>query len=275
MDTQIVVVYCLCDDILKGLHHYEDPQRKMSDAEIMTTAIVAALYFCGNHEKARMFLKAHGYIPAMLGKSRFNRRLHKISELFLTVFNLLGEVWKQLNEESVYVVDSFPIVSCDNYRVMRSKRYQGEAWRGYQASKKRYFYGLKIHLMITAKGQPVEFFLTPGSWSDTRALKHFHCDLREGSLITGDKAYNDYSYEDMLAVAGIKLQPLRKKNSKRPVSPWTQYWLACYRKVIETTGSLVEQLLPKHIHAVTSQGFELKVAVFILAISFNFIKVAT
>lgn len=275
MDTQIVVVYCLCDDVLKGLHHYEDPQRKMSDAEIMTTAIVAALYFGGNHEKARVFLKAHGYIPKMLEKSRFNRRLHKISELFLTVFNLLGEVWKQLNEESVYVVDSFPISSCDNYRIMRSKRYQGEVWRGYQASKKRYFYGLKIHLMITAQGQPVEFFLTPGSWSDTRALKHFHFDLLEDSLITGDKAYNDYSYEDMLAIAGIKLLPLRKKNSKRPLSPWIQYWIACYRKVIETTGSLIEQLLPKHIHAVTSRGFELKVAIFILATSFNFLKVAT
>ena len=275
MDTQIVVVYCLCDDILKGLQHYEDPQRKMSDAEVMTTVIVAALYFAGNQEKARVFLEEHGYIPEMLEKSRFNRRLHKISDLFLTVFDLLGEVWKQLNEESVYVVDSFPITACDNYRIVRSKRYQGEVWRGYQASKKRYFYGLKVHLMITAQGQPVEFFLTPGSWSDTRALKHYHFDLPEGALVTGDKAYNDYAFEDLLAVAGIGLQPLRKKNSKRPIPPWIQYLLACYRKVIETTGSLIEQLLPKHIHAVTSQGFELKVAIFVLATSFNFLKVAT
>ena len=119
MDTQIVVVYCLCDDILKGLHHYEDPQRKMSDAEIMTTAIVAALYFSGNQEQARVFMQVHGYIPKMLEKSRFNRRLHKISDLFLTVFSLLGEFWKQLNEESVYVIDSFPISTCDNYRIIR------------------------------------------------------------------------------------------------------------------------------------------------------------
>ena len=130
MDTQIVVVYCLCDDILKGLHHCEDPQRKMSDAEVMTMAIVAALYFGGNQEKARVFLQEHGYIPKMLGRSRFNRRLHKISDLFLIVFDLLGEVWKQLNEESVYVIDSFPIAACDNYRIMRSKRYHGEVWRG-------------------------------------------------------------------------------------------------------------------------------------------------
>ena len=275
MDTQIVVVYCFCDDVLKGLHHDEDPQRQMSDAEVMTTAIVAAQYFAGNLEKSSIFLQEHGYIPKMLEKSRFNRRMHKISGLFLVVFNLLGEVWKQLNNESVYVIDSFPISACDNYRIMRSKRYQGEIWPGFQASKKRYFYGLKIHLMITAQGQPVEFFLTPGSCSDTKALKLYNFDLPEGSLVTGDKAYNDYQYEDMLEVAGINLQPLRKRNSHRPVPSWIQYLMAGYRKIIETTGSLIEKLLPKHIHAVTPQGFELKVAIFILATSFNFLNVAT
>ena len=30
MDTQIVAVYCICDDILKGLKHGEDKQRQMS-----------------------------------------------------------------------------------------------------------------------------------------------------------------------------------------------------------------------------------------------------
>ena len=32
MDTQIVVVFCLCDDMLKALQHQEDSQRQMTDA---------------------------------------------------------------------------------------------------------------------------------------------------------------------------------------------------------------------------------------------------
>lgn len=275
MDTQIVAIYCICDDILKGLKHYEDTQRQMSDAEVMTTSLVAALFFGGNMERSRIFLQEQGYIPKMLEKSRFNRRQHKIAALFLTVFNLLGEAWKHLNSESVYVVDSFPIAVCDNYRIRRCKLYHGEDWRGYQASKKRYYYGIKIHLMVTLQGQPVEFFLTPGSWSDTRALKMYTFDLPEGALLTGDKAYNDYEFEDLLDVAELELEPLRKKNSLRPAPPWINYLMACYRKIIETSGSLIEQLLPKHIHAVTPQGFELKLALFVLAASFNFLKVAT
>lgn len=49
MDSQIVAIFCLGDDILKGLHHHEDKQCKMSDAEFMTTSIVAAVFFSRNY----------------------------------------------------------------------------------------------------------------------------------------------------------------------------------------------------------------------------------
>ena len=55
MDTQIIVVYCLSADMLTSLHHYEDKQRQMSDAEVMTTAIIAMLYFKGNFCMASRF----------------------------------------------------------------------------------------------------------------------------------------------------------------------------------------------------------------------------
>jgi len=271
MDTQIVAVYCLCDDLLKALHHHEDGQCQMFDAEIMTTAIVAGLYFRGNYETARRFLHEQGYTPKTLSRSRFNRRLHRIAELFFTLFSMLGENWKALNEKSIYVIDSFPLPACDNYRICRSKRYKGEVWRGLQASKRRYFYGLKLHLMVTERGQPVEFFLTPGSYSDTQAMKWFQYDLPEGAWVTGDKAYTDYLMEDIFQEAQRCLLPLRKSNSKRPVKPWVHYLQASYRKIIETTGSMIEKLLPKSIHAVTARGFELKVGIFVLACSIGYL----
>ena len=56
MDIQIVAVFCLCDDLLKALHHYDAPQCQMKDAEVMTAAIVAMLYFKGNFRLACQFL---------------------------------------------------------------------------------------------------------------------------------------------------------------------------------------------------------------------------
>ena len=39
--------------------------------------------------------------------------------------------------------------------------------------------------------------------------------------------------------------------------------------MVETAGSLIEQLLSKSIHAVTSEGFEMKVALFVIAYSLD------
>ena len=242
----------------------------MNDTEIMTTALIASLFFRGNHESARALLKQHGYIPHMLSKSRFSRRLHRIKALFIILFDLLGNMWKTLNTDAVYVIDSLPVAVGDNIRIRRSRIYSKEDFRGYQASKKRYFYGLKIHLMVTQDGQPVECLLTPGGFGDVDALKYYAYELPNGAIIYADKAYNDYEIEDLLKeVNHIDLLPMRKKNSKRALSPSVTFVQSYYRKRVETAGSLIEQLLPKSIHAVTSQGFELKVALFVIASSLN------
>jgi hypothetical protein len=255
--------------MLKAMQHQEDAQCQLSDAEVMTVALVAALKFSGNFVDAGEMLSEHGYIPVMLSRSRFNRRLHRIKHFFLSLFALIAECFKSLNEESVYILDTFPIAACDNYRIPRSKRYRGEAYRGYQPSKKRYFYGLKVHLLVTANSEPVEFFLTPGRVGDVEGLDCFDFDLPEGSQIIGDKAYNDYALEDVLRTADLHLLPMRKSNSKRPFPPWMRYLQAHFRKAVETTGSLLEQFLPKSIHTVTAEGFELKLVLFVLALSIS------
>jgi hypothetical protein len=76
--------------------------------------------------------------------------------------------------------------------------------------------------------------------------------------------------EDMLREAShIRLYPIRQKHSTRPLPPSIAYVQHDYRKRIETVGSLIERRLPKTIHAVTAQGFELKVFLFVLAYSLN------
>jgi len=168
------------------------------------------------------------------------------------------------------VIASLPIAVCDNIRLRRSKIYHKEDFRGYQASKKRYFYGLKIHLMGTQDGHPVECVLTPGGFGDVDALKYYADELPNGAIIYAAKAYHDYDIEDLLqAVDHIHLIPMRKKTSKRALSPSVTFVQSYHRKRFETAGSLIEQLLPKSIHAVTSQSFELKVALFVIASSLN------
>ena len=271
MDDEILTIYCLSDELLTAFGHRDHPQCTMSSAEIMTVAIVAVMYYGGNFALACRCLHAPQWMPDMLGKSRFSRRLHRIKGYFLTLFSLLSISWKEANQGQIYNVDTFPIPVCDNIRINRCRLYQEERYRGYKAGKRRYFYGLKLHLLITQTGEPVEFFLTPGSTSDVSGLFGFDFDLPEGATIIADKAYNIYWFEDMLQEAGIRLLPIRKKNSKRPHEPWERglQWLC--RQQVETSGSLIDRKLPKSIHAVTTEGFELKVVLFVLAFSLSYL----
>lgn len=275
MQDTITTLFCLCDEFLKANHYRDDAQCRVSSAQIMTVPLVACTFFGGNFALARRFLVSHGYFLHDLSASRFCRRLHALpKELWRSLFRVLGEVFTQHNGEQKYVIDSFPVPVCDNIRISRCKLFQGEQHRGYIASKRRFFFGLRVHCVVTGQGQPIEFVILPGSTSDIHALKKFDLDLPAHSLLLGDRAYNDYKEEDLLQeAADIWLQPQRKKNSKRPLSVCRQFLFQPTRQRIETTFSQVTRLFPKHIQAVTAKGFTLKVICFLLAYSIHCLQI--
>jgi len=272
MDDTIITTYYLCDEFLKAIGHHDDQQVRLSTAEVMSVALVAATFFGGNVEASRSFLDEYGYIQKAISKSRFNRRLHAIdSSLWQQLFDLLAEVFKQNNPDQSYVVDSLPVAVCDNIRIRRSKLYplqeHGEAFRGYIASKRRYFYGLRVHLVSTASGEPVEFILAAASEADISLFKELKLELPEGAIICADKGYTDYHYEDLLEDVGLHLKTQRRKRSKREMPAWVEFLSKPIRQYIETVFSKLSAMLAGKIHAVTPRGFELKIVCFLLAFS--------
>jgi hypothetical protein len=123
MDDKIVAIYCLCADLLDTLGHVEDPQQRMSDAEVIATSLVAMLFLRSNFEAAQTLLSTSRYMPRMLSRSRLNRRRHRLKDLVLTLFELSGHTWKQLNTDSVYIINSFLIAVYDNYWIPLAKLY--------------------------------------------------------------------------------------------------------------------------------------------------------
>ena len=280
MDDTITTIYCLCDEFLRAMSHRDDPQARLSTAEVMTIPLVAATFFGGQIEKTRRFLYEYGYMKKTISKSHFNRRLHRIEPtLWRALFSLLAQTFKERNDPNrTYAVDSLPVAVCDNIRIRRCRLYPLEeghdddtpkrkSFRGYIASKRRYFYGLRVHLVVTGAGEPVEFSLAAGSESDVAIFKELELDLPEGSTICADKAYTDYDYEDLLKEVGLHLKAQRKKNSKRPMAAWEEFLGKPIRQYIETVFSRLTGFFPKKINAVTPKGFELKIVCFLLAFS--------
>jgi hypothetical protein len=134
----------------------------MSDAEVVTHVIVSAMFFHGNHEITRDFLKIHGYIVNMLSKSQLNRRIHKFDDAFWQhLLFILSQRLHHFEKTNEYLVDSFPISACDTSRITRSKLYKGKAYHSYSSTRQRYFYGIKVHMLTSKDGIPVEVFFSP------------------------------------------------------------------------------------------------------------------
>lgn len=273
MDAYIVLVYCLCDDLLRASNRRDDPQCRVSDAEVMTVALVAAMFFGGNQVLSYTFLFEQGYIKVQLSRSRYCRRLQRVRKFYEPLFAYVGEYFKQQNKEQVYVVDSMPVAVCDNYRILRARMYQDKGYRGRQASKRRWVYGLKIHLLVTEKGEPVEFSLSAASEHDLTGIYALPFDLPPGATVYGDKAYVQQVLEMLFKDYGIDYAPIRRSNAKVPDPAWKRYVQSVKRQCIETTNSLFERIMPKHIHAVTKEGFETKVALFVIAATLKLLPV--
>ena len=272
MEEQIITIFCLCDDYIQSINHVDWPNTKLSTSEVLLISFISTRFFYGNIENSRKFLIEHGYIKN-LSKSALNRRMHQIPYDWWN--NILGFIqkWKGSCEATIeYIVDAFPISVCRNIRIQNCRILQGEAIRGYNVSKKEYFYGMKATVITTRSGCPVQALLCPGGEHDSVPFKHMELTLPIGSELYGDSAYLDYEHEErLLKEKQVRLIAARKSNSRKPLALEDFVNLTHIRGQIESTFGLISRLLPRKIHSITPEGFEIKVLAFIVAAATFFI----
>lgn len=266
METQVIFIYCLADTIVKTLNLKEDPQSKMSLAEIIAFVMISALFYQGNYKNTHMAVLSCRYFSKILSHSRMIRRIHQIHKsTWVIIFSICRNFIHDETSKD-YIIDSFPVAVCQNYKQFRCKLFPGKNFHGYTASKKQYFFGIKVHMIVSSKGVPIEFVFSPGSEADIRGLRRLEIDLPLGSCLFADAAYTDYSLEDFLSSEKeIRLISKRRKGIKRTHSLYNQLKLSITRNRIETVFSGITALMPRTIRAKTEKGFCLKVMFFILA----------
>ena len=132
---------------------------------------------------------------------------------------------------------------------------------------RRYFYGVKVQLLVTGSGIPIAFCFTPGKQADVKGLDKIIRDLPPEASVYADSAYTDYKKEDSLFAKDlIFLKTQRKSNSKRKDTKQQVQEKLKMRKRVETTISDIKKLFPRTIHAVTLNGFLMKLILFVFAL---------
>lgn len=263
-DTTIVAVYVVLDDLLRAVGHRSHPLAPVTDAEVLTVAVVAACRFGNHHERALCVLRGMGYIPHALSVSRFNRRAHALVAHLAFVFDALAAVFAQ---GTAFVVDSLPVPACRYVRGGRCRKVTGKAFVGHCVAKQERFFGWRLHLLCDVRGVPVAFDLLPASLHDLTPIYELTAHLPAGSWVYGDKGYNSADDEAWLdGEWGIRLIPKRRKNML-PNTPEEWAGLCQHRQRIETVNSQLEAWGVERLHARTAAGVHLKVLASLVALA--------
>ena len=184
-DDYIVPVYTILDDILQVMNYQDDVRATLSGAEILTIAVISAKYFQNHHERALCILYRLGYI-SRLSVSRFNRRLHALTDWLWQVSSVLSELF---SSGRIFIIDAMPLPVCKRVRAKNCRKVQGDAYYGYCASKQEKFFGWQLHLVCDAKGIPVSFDLLPASFDELVPLQYLLAPLDDCSIVVADKGY--------------------------------------------------------------------------------------
>jgi len=264
-DTYIVTAYSVIEDLLTAYGYQDDVRSTVSAAEVLIVAVVAAKYFQNHHERALSIMVRLGDIPP-LSISRFNRRLHALSDWLYGIVTLLGEIFAQ---GDVFIIDSMPLPVCKRVRARRCKKVRGKPYCGYCAAKREKFFGGRLHLICTAEGIAVSFDLLPAGEHDLTPIHELTYLLPPGAAVFGDKGY--ISADDALTIfeeTGVRLVSVRRKNMT-PNTWADDFDLRLYRKRIETVYSQLEAMGIQRLHARTNSGIDLKAWASLIALAFT------
>lgn len=89
-ETVIIATYAVINEVLQQAGQTDHRLSQVSDAEVLTITVVAALYLHNHQERALCMMRLSGYVPGQLSVSRYNRRLHALREWLGVLLAWLG-----------------------------------------------------------------------------------------------------------------------------------------------------------------------------------------
>jgi len=265
MEQRIITIFYLIDEYLKIMGIKDDVRAKVSNSEILLVGYIAVSDFNGNYYKAYNYCKMLRFVK-MPEYSRFIRRINHLEKIIEKLFNWLSKLFMKLEDTQIYSVDSFPVELCDIIRERQVNLWNNISLKGYNASKKKFFYGFKVHMVVTTNKEPIHFFISEGSMHDVTASYHLLPYLSRGSIVIGDKGYVSGKLENFLKNLDITLSPIFRNNMQKD----SRYAIKRkIRKGVETAFSMITAKFGKVIKATSIGGFLTKLKLFILAYSID------
>lgn len=204
------------------------PTPVMSASEVMTLIVH---FHQQGYRNLKSYYQKHvcqqlrSEFPRLMSYGRFVELLRGVA-LLLCAFlkSRLGR------STGIAFIDSTPLVVCHNRRISRHKVFKGLAARGHNSM--GWFYGFKLHLIVSDQGELLAVQVTPGNTDDRKPVETLSNDLF-GKLF-GDKGYISQALFETLFARGLELITSLRKNMKGQLMLLSDRLLLRKRFLIET-----------------------------------------
>lgn len=208
----------------------------ISISEMMTIVILFHHSPCTNF---KFFYKSYltlykSEFPKLPSYNRFIELQQRTLSYFYAFIMIVCNIQKTTG---IAYIDSTCIPVCHNKRTSRHKTFKGLAKLG--KSTMGWFFGFKLHLVITEKGDLLAVDLTPGNTDDRKPVREMVSSLK--GFLFGDKGYIDQKLFLDLHQNGLKLITGTRKKMKNKLMTVKEKMLLRKRSIIETVNGVLKE----------------------------------
>ena len=218
-----------------------------TDAEVLTIALMQSYFRTDTLKRTFLLVRANDpqAFPTCCTNKQWLQRLNRLSQ---QVGGMIEELAQQtVTETQFYLLDAQPIPVCQPIRHCRVVSLR-EAGAYFGKGSKGWFFGFKLHLLVSADGLIINAILTPGNWDDRDGATALVQSVASGSVCLGDRGYRRPCLQDeLLEEDGVLLL------TRAEAAQEQQALLCSVRERVETTFS---QLWSRFATRVVSRSWQ-------------------
>jgi len=233
---QVMEGHVLADEITKKKRN---KPCKLSDSEVIT--IMIAFHLGGYRNLKHFYIN---FVQKVL-KSEFPKtvsynRFVELQQKALPPMVIFLKIMRLGSCSGISFIDSTSIRVCKNNRIFNHKVFEGIATRG--KSTMGYFFGFKLHIVVSDTGEILDFVITPGHIDDRTPLKDSNFLKNIFGKLFADKGYIGQKLFEQLFIDGIQLITGLKRNMKNSLMSISDKILLRKRSIIETINDELKNI---------------------------------
>ncbi len=221
-----------------------------SDEEVMT------IYLFGIIDKFRSLKQIYGYaarhlrewFPKLPSYVAFVQRLNRLADVFAPLLTLILQDQERNPATQAWLIDSFPVALAKQGHRFKAKVAPELADHGYCATKKLYYYGVRVHVVGRSRAgtlpSPEYVGVTGASAHDGKVFDMIRPELTN-NVLYGDKAYQRPDASEIQQTQDLTvLTPVKKQPGQQALDAdeqWLSTAVSRVRQPIEALFHWIEQ----------------------------------